>query len=520
MRILALHNSHNASICEINNGNIVYFQEAERLDKSKKSDNWPILLNKYSNQNFDKIIFITTKSLNEKNHVDDIKKSISTYNIEFKKLKFEINHHFFHACSGFFNSGFKNSYVLVIDGNGSGNCFNNKKCTEIVSLYYFKKNKFKEIFKVFQSNENYSEGKHVFINTLSLGNMYSFVKNILKFKEEGSVMGLSSYEKHVPNFPNFFVKNDFNHFTSNQGLIHDLHKSSYTTMKNISQFVCKAVQTELEEIVKKYITNIVKKKNRNICVSGGVFQNTVLNSKIIDICPNLYVDPFADDSGLSMGAALWYSNKNKFKGKKINSLYLGDLPNYNDLPKDKGIRVTEKEVAKYIAKGNIVAIYQGKNELGKRSLGNRSFLYDPRDQYAKEKINLLKGREWFRPVAGTVLHEHAEKWFDLKSKKETPFMSYVFKVKKQGVPGITHIDNTCRIQTLKKQENFHYYNLINEFYKLTKIPILLNTSFNLAGDPLVNDVYDAIKTLTNCLKKFNVIYFPEIGKIYSIEDFS
>ena len=208
-----------------------------------------------------------------------------------------------------------------------------------------------------------------------------------------------------------------------------------------------------------------------------------------------------------MGAALWYSNKNKFKGKKINSLYLGDLPNYNDLPKDKGIRVTEKEVAKYIAKGNIVAIYQGKNELGKRSLGNRSFLYDPRDQYAKEKINLLKGREWFRPVAGTVLHEHAEKWFDLKSKKETPFMSYVFKTKNKKIPGITHVDKTCRIQTLKRNQNFHYYNLIN-------------TSFNLAGDPLVNDVYDAIKTLTNCLKKFNVIYFPEIGKIYSIEDFS
>jgi carbamoyltransferase len=172
-----------------------------------------------------------------------------------------------------------------------------------------------------------------------------------------------------------------------------------------------------------------------------------------------------------------------------------------------------------MSKGNIIAIYQGRNELGKRALGNRSFLFDPRDYYARDKINLLKRREWFRPTAGTVLHEHADKWFNLKSKKETPFMSYVFDVKKTNIPGVTHIDNTCRIQTLKKQENFHYYNLINEFYKITNVPILLNTSFNLAGQPLVNSVEDAIKTLTNCNNKFNIIYFPEIEKIYEIKDF-
>ena len=157
--------------------------------------------------------------------------------------------------------------------------------------------------------------------------------------------------------------------------------------------------------------------------------------------------------------------------------------------------------------------------MGKRALGNRSFLFDPRDRHAKDKINLLKHREWFRPTAGTVLHEKANEWFDMKSKKETPFMSYVFNVKKQNVPGITHIDNTCRIQTLKKEQNFHYYNLINEFYKITNIPILLNTSFNLAGQPLVNSIYDAVETLENSEEKFDAIYFPEIGKIYELKDF-
>ena len=99
-------------------------------------------------------------------------------------------------------------------------------------------------------------------------------------------------------------------------------------------------------------------------------------------------------------------------------------------------------------------------------------------------------------------------------------MSYVFNLKKQGVPGITHIDNTCRIQTLKKEENFYYYNLINEFYKITGVPILLNTSFNLAGQPLVNSVHDAIRTLTNCDDKFKMIYFPEIGKVYEKSNFT
>ena len=515
-RILALHDSHTASVCEIKNNKIVYFQEAERLDRNKKSGNWLILLNKYKDQSFDKIIFAITGS-NDGNEFSEeqIKNLLAQRNIKYANFELVISHHFLHACSAFFNSGFKKSYALIIDGNGS----KGKESSEIVSLYYFNKNKFKEIFKVYENSygKNYSKGKHIFLNTISLGCMFSFVKEILNYKEEGSIMGLSSYANKNSDLYQFFCENEFKHFTSIQGSLYNLVNDPIS-MK-IPETICKQLQTELEEIVIKYIINIVKDRKRNVCVSGGVFQNTVLNSKILDVCPNLYVDPFADDSGLSMGAALWDSNKNKFNGKKIKSLYLGDLPDYHNLPANKGTKVTTKQVAEYISKGNIVAIYQGRNELGRRALGNRSFLYDPRDLYARDKMNLLKGREWFRPTAGTILHEHAKEWFDLKSKKETPFMSYVFKVKKNGAPGITHVDNTCRIQTLKKLENIEYYNLINEFYKLTNVPILLNTSFNLAGEPLVNSVYDAIKTLTKCRGKFSVIYFPEIGKVYEQKDF-
>ncbi len=162
--ILALHDSHNSSICEIDNGNIVYFQEAERLDKNKKSNNWEILLEKYTNKIFDKIIFVNTKK-NNKFHEEFVKNKFLLKNIKYSKLVFEVNHHFFHACSAFFNSGFKNSFALIIDGNGSNFLFNNKSATEIVSLYYFNNNKFKEIFKVFESREEGANGKHVFLNT-------------------------------------------------------------------------------------------------------------------------------------------------------------------------------------------------------------------------------------------------------------------------------------------------------------------------------------------------------------------
>tara|TARA_Y100000592_G_scaffold63357_1_gene98787 strand:+ start:206 stop:1762 length:1557 start_codon:yes stop_codon:yes gene_type:complete len=513
-RILAVHNSHNASICEIDNSNIIYFQEAERIDKNKKSHNWLILFYKYKNQQFDKLIFVDATFANKEKKKETIfvlNTLIKDLNIKCLKIVYEQQkHHFFHACCSFFNSGFKNSYVLVIDGSGSED---DKRNLEITSLYYFNKNKYKKIFTVYKSFENkeYVDGNNVYINTMSLGDLFEITKTLLGYKEEGSVMGMSCYGDRSRLNHDKAIFKKFNHFQLSQHSIHN----TMTRLSGVSKtWVCTSVQVILEKIVFKYIENINKNKKRNICVSGGVFQNTVLNSKLLDICPNLYVDPFADDSGLSMGAALWYGNKENYICKKINNLFLGDSPNYKRLPLKDGYSVSSKDVAKLISEKNIVAIYQGRNEMGKRALGNRSFLYDPTDNFAKEKLNMLKNREWFRPTAGTVLFEHAHKWFDLKSKEETPFMSYVFKVKQKNILGITHVDNTCRVQTLKKEQNYYYYDLINEFYKITNVPILLNTSFNLAGKPLVNSVEDAINTLTPKENNFNYLYFPEVGKMY------
>jgi carbamoyltransferase len=185
----------------------------------------------------------------------------------------------------------------------------------------------------------------------------------------------------------------------------------------------------------------------------------------------------------------------------------------------EGDKVTVKEVSKLLSERKIVAIFQGRSESGPRSLGNRSILYDPTDENGKEKINRIKGREWYRPFAGTILLEHSRKWFDMHNLKESPHMMYaldILKDKRNMLPAISHIDYSCRIQTLSKNQNINYYNLIKEFYVLTGIPILLNTSFNKAGDTMVETVEDALKTFNET--EIDYLYFPEKEILVSQKD--
>ena len=193
----------------------------------------------------------------------------------------------------------------------------------------------------------------------------------------------------------------------------------------------------------------------------------------------------------------------------MKTLYLG--PTY-DLSHIEGKDTCYSQVAQLISEKNIVAMFQGRSEAGPRALGNRSILYDPRDPNGKDHVNIVKQREWFRPFAGSVLKEEAKKWFDLKSLNESKFMMFavdVLKDKQNIIPAITHVDGTCRIQTVSKEDNENFYNLIQEFYKITDVPILFNTSFNLAGNTIVETLEDAIWTLKN--SKINYLYLPEMS---------
>lgn len=173
--------------------------------------------------------------------------------------------------------------------------------------------------------------------------------------------------------------------------------------------------------------------------------------------------------------------------------------------------VVEDQIVDLILGKKIGAIHQGKSESGPRALGNRSIIFDPRIPDGKEIVNIVKKRESFRPFAATILEEESSNWFDMIGLSSSPFMTYSLDIRKEKeniVPAIVHVDGTCRIQTINKLQNKNYYNLIHCFFERTNVPMLLNTSFNLAGEPIVETVEDAIRTLH--LSKMDYVYFAEL----------
>ena len=167
-----------------------------------------------------------------------------------------------------------------------------------------------------------------------------------------------------------------------------------------------------------------------------------------------------------------------------------------------------------LIKKQIGAIFQGKLEMGPRALGNRSIIADPRMKDGKDRVNIVKNREWYRPFACSILEEHAREWFEMGRLDSSPWMSYAIPVKKnkwEKIPAVVHVDGTCRLQTVNREQNPFYYDLIQQFYKQTNIPLILNTSFNLAGEPIVFNPGRALDVFTN--SDLDFVYFPEVEKI-------
>ena len=168
------------------------------------------------------------------------------------------------------------------------------------------------------------------------------------------------------------------------------------------------------------------------------------------------------------------------------------------------------DIANLLLDNNIICVFNGRSEAGSRALGNRSLIFNPKISSNKDMVNEIKGREKFRPLACSILLNEVKNWFHMNEIEESPFMTYSFDVKKekkQLIPSVIHADDTCRIQTVTKENNFNYYSIIESFFKLTNIPLVGNTSFNLAEEPIVETIEDAIKTIYN--SKLNYLYFPE-----------
>ena len=178
------------------------------------------------------------------------------------------------------------------------------------------------------------------------------------------------------------------------------------------------------------------------------------------------------------------------------------------------IRDLDEIVRLIIEDQQIVAIFQGKGEWGPRALGNRSILFDPRHKEAKQIVNSVKKREYYRPFAGSVMLEHAHEYFEMLQLKESPWMSFAIQAKElayEKIPTLVHADGTCRIQTVTREQNKNYYELIEAFYKQTGVPIIFNTSFNLAGYPMVETFKDILFSIRN--SSLNYVYFADYKKL-------
>ena len=357
-------------------------------------------------------------------------------------------------------------------------------------------------------------------------------------------MGLAPYGEQDDNIPNFFVndrgnKNLLLPFYPAGSIIDEfkfpyLRKfgdpgawhNDFSLVRDVDKNLAYRVQQETEE----QLINLIQKAldttgETNVVLSGGFALNCVANYKFVQHFPsiNFYIDPIAHDGGTTIGLAklAWYNFSREVETRPLTSLYLGANPDYSQLDiilnQVHGLTtsdVTYSDVAQLLDGGNIVALFQGRAEGGPRALGNRSILFDPRRADGKEFVNFVKKREWFRPFAGSVMLEHASDYFDFAGLKESPFMMYavnVWPTKLETIPAVTHVDGTCRVQTVCASDNPHYYSLISAFNDITGIPILFNTSFNLAGQPLVENLIDAANTVLGSDIKY--LYLPELGKL-------
>jgi carbamoyltransferase len=231
-----------------------------------------------------------------------------------------------------------------------------------------------------------------------------------------------------------------------------------------------------------------------------------------------------------MGAALLqhYKLTQDIKvNNRANDVFLGPVYNYSEQEiystveeYDAEIKdATHADVIELMTSKNIVANFQGRSENGPRALGNRSLMFDPTFKDGKDFVNEIKHREYFRPFAGSILEEDVHEWFDLRGMDDSPTMMYAVNCQpgiEEKIPAIIHVDGTCRIQTVSREQNPHYYDIIKAFKEKTGVPIIFNTSFNLGGEPLVETLEDAIRTLTKC--DIEYLYLPEHGKLIIVKN--
>ncbi len=475
-------------------------------------------------------LWLREKLFQKKMLFDALKEQDNDFN-DIKKINFS-EHHLSHAASAFFSSPYDEAVILTLDGVGEW-------ATTTISLgKYNKINILKEI-----------HFPH------SLGLLYSAFTYFLGFKVnsgEYKVMGLAPYGE--PRFKDIILDNlidvkedgsfklNMNYFNYATGLTMTNNKFAKqfnmerrepeNELSQIHMDIAASIQAVTEEIVLKITRFLFKEfKIPNLCMAGGVALNCVANGKILKdgLFKNIWIQPASGDAGGALGAAqaFYYQeldNKREIlKTDLMKGSYLGpqfsddqvenELKNCGANYKKLNLDQIIKDTAKALSEEKAIGWFQGRMEFGPRSLGNRSIIADPRSEKIQKNLNLkVKFRESFRPFAPAILFEKVSEWFEINS--QSPYMLLVadvknskqiqmtneqkklfgidkLNIKRSSIPSVTHVDYSARIQTVHKETNLKFYRLIEEFERITEYPVLVNTSFNVRGEPIVCTVTDA-----------------------------
>lgn len=467
--------NHDASLALIDGQNIVWAAHAERYSRTKNDEflNSSIIedMRQYGDPTeivwFERPIVKSIRRIyagqrpwfeTPKNHLKDL--GLGNIPINY------VGHHLSHAASGYYTSGFKDASVLVVDAIGEW---------DTVSIWRGQENKLTPVWKKRYPN--------------SIGLFYTAFTDYLGLKpneEEYILMGMAAYGK--PKIIEL-LRQEF--FTELSGpdfkLKHNLHRGCrwWQRPTDVSDF---DIAASVQHIVEEYLVETVKwmynnhsnLPSDNLVLMGGVALNCVANSKIaqLGLYKNIWIMPNPGDAGSAIGAVAAYTEQHL----NWEHPYLG-----TDIQRELDI----DSIIKKLLKGEVVAVANGRAEFGPRALGNRSLLCDPRGPDAKLRMNRLKRRQEFRPFAPAILAEHADTYFDMPV-KESPYMQFVARCRlPELLPGICHYDNTSRVQTVNYADNPNFRAILEKWDEKTGCPILMNTSLNVKGEPLVNSWEDA-----------------------------
>jgi carbamoyltransferase len=469
--------------------------------------------------------------------------------INFKSIPFNkviyIDHHLSHLESAFLISPFNESVSLSLDGSGdfcTGSFGFSKNSSTLIHGRFDYPNSigiFYQAFTQFIGFKNFGdEYKMMGLSAYGTKNLFlkNKISNLINYSNFKLKLNLDFFDFHIVN-KRSIIKEEISYkdlFTENLQDYLGIKKSNNFIYSKEYADIALAVQEIYEDILLSILNDLYKKySNHNLCFSGGCALNSKANGRIKKDTKfkNIFIPSDPGDSGAAIGAALsFYYKKNSGKQKIFQpNPYLSPEPNNNNLQDQLNFYENNKMIKFYkfksdlemydmvsdiIIDNNVVGWFQDRMEFGPRALGNRSILMDPRNNKAKDILNLkIKLRESYRPFAPSIIENYLDEWFE--NANLSPYMNFVFTIKEEKrsiIPAVCHVDNTGRVQTVNKKDNEKFFNLINSFFQKTGVPILLNTSFN-ENEPIVFTPKEAIETFLRTKIDYLVIQKYLISRV-------